>query len=108
MKKMTSSIMRFMKGKMLRYVPGMVTCAEFEQFIDDYLDKNLSPKETIVFERHIKLCRECRDYLTAYANSIALGKAVFAVDSDDLPVPAEVPTDLLQAILEARPPEQLG
>jgi RNA polymerase sigma-70 factor (ECF subfamily) len=97
-----SSIMRNIKGNMLRYTPGLITCAEFEQFIDDYLDNNLSGKEIAVFERHLKLCRECRDYLTAYQHSITLGKAVFAVDSDDLPVPDEIPADLLQAILEAK------
>lgn len=106
MNKVVAPMMRFMKGKMLRYVPGMITCREFEQFIDDYLDNALSPHQTTVFERHIKLCRECRDYLATYQNSIALGKAVFAADSDEFPVPEEVPADLLQAVLEARQHEK--
>jgi len=101
-----SPLMRSIKGKMLRYGPGMITCAEFEQFIDDYLDNNLSRKQIIVFERHLKLCRECRDYLTAYQHSITLGKAVFAAGSDDLPVSDEVPVDLLEAILDARRQEK--
>lgn len=102
MKRILSPAMRFIKGKMVRYVPGMITCSEFEQFIDDYLNKELTPRETTVFERHLKLCRECRQYLAAYQNSIALGKAAFAEKSNDLPIPKEIPTDLLQAILEAR------
>lgn len=103
MKKILAPVMRFMKGKMLRYVPGMITCTEFEQFIDDYLDNNLTAQETTVFERHLKLCRECRDYLAAYQNSITLGKAVFAADSDNLTALNEVPSDLLQAVMAARP-----
>lgn len=102
MKKILSPVMRIMKGKMLRYIPGMITCSEFEQFIDDYLDNELTPKQATIFERHLKLCRECREYLKAYQRSIVLGKAVFAENSDDLPIPQEVPTDLLQAMLEAR------
>ena len=102
MKKILSPVMRIMKGTMLRYIPGMITCSEFEQFIDDYLDKELTPKQTVVFERHLKLCRECREYLKAYQASITLGKAVFAENSDDRPVPKDVPTDLIEAILKAR------
>ena len=102
MKKILAPAMRLMKGKMLRYIPGMITCSEFEQFIDDYLDNELTPKEAATFERHLKLCRECREYLQAYQNAIALGKTVFAENSDDLPIPQEVPSDLLQAILEAK------
>jgi anti-sigma factor RsiW len=108
MKKILSPVMRIMKGKMLRYVPGMITCLEFEQFIDDYLDKELTPKETAAFERHLKLCRECREYLKAYQNSIALGKAVFAENNDDFLIPKDVPNDLLQAILEARQQKETG
>lgn len=101
MKNTVSPVMRFMKGKMLKYVPGMITCVEFESFIDDYLDDQLEPQQKILFERHIKLCRECHDYLTAYRQSIALGKAVFSPSDAELAVPEEVPTDLLQAILDA-------
>lgn len=50
-----SPTMRFIKGNMLRYTPGLITCAEFEQFIDDYLDNNLNEKEVIVFERHLNV-----------------------------------------------------
>lgn len=104
-KKISSPAVRIIKGKMLRYVPGMISCSEFEQFIDGYLDKSLNTKEITVFERHIKLCRECRDYLTAYQNSIILGKAAFAADSDNHQIPDEVPTELLHAILEAKQQE---
>jgi anti-sigma factor RsiW len=101
MKNTVPPIMRFMKGKMLKYVPGMITCVEFEKFIDDYLDEQLEPQQKILFERHIKLCRECHDYLAAYRQSIALGKAVFATRDAEDAEPEEVPTDLLQAILDA-------
>ena len=101
-KETTPSFIRIIKGNMLRFGPGMITCAEFEQFIDDYLDQNLSQKEILVFERHLKLCRECRNYLTAYQHSIELGKAVYSESAENLSVLDEVPTELLQAVLEAK------
>lgn len=102
MKKAIAPVKRLMKGVMLKYVPGMITCAEFEQFIDDYLNNDLNAKEFRTFDWHLKLCRECRDYLEAYRHSIALGKKVFAAEQGETAVPDTVPEDLLQAMLEAR------
>ena len=48
----------------------------------------------------MKVCRECRDYLTAYQKSIELSKAVF--EHPESPVSENVPEDLVKAILEAR------
>ena len=102
MKNTNFHFMRIMKGVMFKYVPGMITCAEFEQFIDDYLDQTLSEVQTSTFEMHLKLCKECREYLSAYKNSISLGKRVFEVKNADEKIPSDVPEDLLQAMLNAR------
>jgi len=53
-----------------------------------------------VFEFHLKVCRECRDYLAAYRRTIEVSKRVF--DDADVPVPDDVPEDLVRAILDAR------
>ncbi len=102
MKKTNFHVMRIMKGVMLKYVPGMITCAEFETFIDDYLDQTLTEAQVLTFEKHLKLCRECREYLSAYQNTISLGKSVFSERKADEPIPDDVPEDLLQAMLDAR------
>lgn len=101
MKNTVSPVKRYMKGKMLKYIPGMITCVEFENFIDDYLEDQLEPQQKSDFERHIKLCRECHDYLIAYRQSITLGKAAFATSDADSASLEEVPADLMQAILVA-------
>ena len=93
-------LIRRMKGMMLRHMPLMITCAVFEGFILDYLEGDLPGRQRQVFELHLKLCRECRDYLAAYQRATALGKEVFAEPS--APVPDEVPEDLIKAVLEAR------
>lgn len=99
MSKPAWSLKRAMKGMMLRNLPGMITCVEFEDFIVSYLDGTLDARKRRLFERHIRLCRECREYLAAYRRSVQLGKAVFA--EPHAPVPADVPEDLVDAVLKA-------
>ncbi len=93
-------IMRRLKGLMLKHVHKMITCAEFESFVLQYLDGELLEKQRVVFELHLKICRECREYLAAYRRSMEITDAVFT--EADAPVPEEVPEDLIKAILDAR------
>ena len=92
-------LMRRIKGAMMRHVHGMITCREFEEFVLAYLDGELPRRQARVFEWHMRLCRECREYLAAYRRSVELGQAVMG-DSGSLP--ADVPDDLVTAILDAR------
>lgn len=93
-------VMRWLKGLMLKHVHGMITCREFEDFIAEYLAGELPAAKVRVFQRHLKLCRECRDYLRAYQTSLEIGKA--ALGPGSAPVPDEVPQDLIKAILDSR------
>ena len=92
--------MRWLKGKMLKHMHGMITCREFEEFVLSYLDGELTPKQNRVFKMHLSLCRECREYLNAYQTSIELSKQLLREPS--MPVPDEAPEDLIKAILAAK------
>lgn len=81
----------------LHMLPMMITCEEFEGFIMQYLEGDLPALKRIVFELHMKVCRECRDYLSAYQRSIETAKA--ATEQQELP---EIPEDLVAAILSAQ------
>lgn len=81
-------------------MPLMISCEEFEDFILDYLNGNLPSKQNFIFEMHIKVCRECRDYLKAYRTSMELAKQ--ALTEDVSPLPGEVPEDLVKAVMAAR------
>jgi anti-sigma factor RsiW len=94
------SIRRWLKGFMLKYMHKMITCKEFEGFVQAYIDDELPPAQRSVFELHIRLCKECKDYLAAYQRSIELGRA--ALGAPEQPVPEEVPKDLVAAILKAK------
>ena len=89
--------MRALQGIMQKYMPGMITCQQVDQFLMDYLDGTLPRVQRIRFERHLRFCRDCRDYIRAYQASIRLGRQALA----DPPIPAEPPADLVTAILDA-------
>ena len=94
------TLKRWMKGKMLRHMHGMITCEQFEGFILQYLDDELAAPQRLLFEKHLKWCRECRDYLASYDNARAVGAAVFK--SEDGTLPSEIPEDLIKAVIESR------
>jgi anti-sigma factor RsiW len=92
--------LRWLKGLILKHMHRMITCREFEEFVLDYLDDELPAAQRSVFELHMRLCRECREYLAAYKRAQELGYAI--LNSGDEPVPDDVPEDLIRAILDAR------
>ncbi len=97
---MKIGLMRKIKGTMLRSMHGMITCREFEEFVLSYLDGELPARQARIFEWHLRICRECREYLAAYNRTIELGQAVLGPPHEA--VPEDVPEDLVRAILDAR------
>ena len=100
MKQHEFNTLRWLKGFMLKRMYGMITCKEFEDFILDYLDDELPALQRTRFERHIRVCRECRQYLQAYQRTLEVSRAVFSAPEGL--VPDDVPEDLIKAILKAR------
>ena len=78
----------------------MVTCRTFVEFLADYLFGDLPAAQRDEFEEHLSACVACVAYMKTYADTIELGKAAFK--DPDAPVPADVPEDLIKAILAAR------
>ena len=78
----------------------MITCREFIEFLADYLAGELSPASQAEFEFHLSNCLDCILYLKSYEATIRLEKAVC---SDlDAPVPADIPEELIRAILAVK------
>ena len=98
--KRENGLMRRLKGAMLKRMHGMITCREFEDFVLRYLDGDLSRQQSAVFEWHMRMCRECREYLAAYERALEIGKAALGPPGE--PLPEDVPEDLITAILDAR------
>jgi anti-sigma factor RsiW len=65
----------------------------------EYVEDGLPAETRQRFDTHIAACPDCVRYLETYRATIKAGPLAMA---DDLP--AEVPEDLVQAILKARQP----
>jgi len=78
-----------------------MTCREFVDFLLDYLDGDLPHGQRVTFESHMQGCPECETYLDTYRETVRLGRELLCPDGDALP--EEVPVELMQAILAARP-----
>jgi len=76
-----------------------MTCHELIEFLSAYVDGELSEDVRFRFDAHVAACPECSAYLKSYEATVKLAKA--ARSSDDR-VPADVPEDLVKAILAAR------
>jgi anti-sigma factor RsiW len=66
----------------------------------DYLSGELSAATRARFDHHLSLCPNCRKYLAGYQHTVRLGKQAF--DDEDGPLPSDVPSELVKAILAAR------
>ena len=78
----------------------MLTCKEFDDFMIDYLDENLPVWQKFMCWLHVKMCRECANFVQEYQRSIALGKSAY--DAPNELVPDSVPEELIKAALAHR------
>ena len=88
------------RQSVMRIIPLMITCAELDAFIVDYLDEPLPKRQRAFFNWHLRLCRNCRTYLESYRKAIEIGRAVF--DHAEDAISDDIPEALVRAILAAR------
>ena len=79
-------------------LPGMIDCEQFEDFMLAYIEDELPPSQLKVFNRHIQVCPDCRRYIADYRRTLEALKVSKVADDGTL---AEVPEDLIRAILDA-------
>jgi anti-sigma factor RsiW len=74
-----------------------VTCKDFADFVMQYLDGQLDEATRARFDQHLTVCPDCVAYLRQYRDTVRAGATAYA----DEPA-ADVPEDLVRAILDAR------
>jgi len=78
----------------------MIDCATFDAFIVDFIEGTLPWRQKAVFSIHLRMCRECREYLADYKSAMAV-----AAQQKDVPFSGmnmgDVPEDLIEAISAA-------
>ena len=90
--------MLMIKRLMTQHMRGMLTCEEVDSFIFDFHEGSLSYSEGLKFKLHLSMCRECRDYVSKYKDTIRNAQTKFIKPNQI----ENVPEDLMQAILKSR------
>lgn len=75
-----------------------MTCREFAEFLDAFVNGTLSEAQRAEFDRHLVLCEACRNYLQSYRKTIELARSA----KRDAELAAGAPPELVRAILAAR------
>jgi anti-sigma factor RsiW len=75
-----------------------MNCREFTEFLDAYFSGGLPDAERDVFDEHLADCPDCRAYLQSYRMTVRMSRAALVTEL----TPADVPEDLVQAILAAK------
>lgn len=70
------------------------------EFLAEYIDGRLPAPRLDLFNGHLAACPSCVSYLSSYREAVRLGRAAFR--GPDEPAPADVPDELVRAILAAR------
>lgn len=81
-------------------IDGLITCRELIEFLADYIGDELSAQHREMFEKHLAVCLECRNYVDSYKTTLSVGKAAF--NHPDDPIPDDVPESLIKALLAMR------
>ena len=75
----------------------LITCHELIDFLDDYVEGELSEEGRAKFERHLAVCPSCVAFLESYRETVA---ALHRIAPDELC--DDAPEELVTAILDAR------
>jgi putative zinc finger protein len=81
-----------------------ITCAEFEEYLTDYLDGMLLAPLYHRWERHAALCSGCNELPGQVVRSLG---AVYTYAQDELPVPSGLEARILQATIGNVLPQQI-
>jgi len=78
-----------------------MTCRQLTDVLDRYLDGELPARQRLRLNLHLMVCRNCRNYLRTYQLTV---RAAHATKPDpDGPPPADMPEELVKAILASAP-----
>lgn len=75
-----------------------MTCREFAEFLDAFLAGTLPSEQALAFQRHLAICADCVAYLDSYQRTMAACRTLRGEDA----LPADVPEELVEAILRSR------
>lgn len=78
----------------------MLTCRDIAEFLMQYRDRELPWPRRAIFNLHLAFCRSCRAYMRSYDITVEIARLSMTPESN--PAPADVPEELIRAILASR------
>jgi len=87
--------------KLMALMPGHVSCEEFDERLDDFIDGDMSFGGRMRMSMHKVICAACAAYAAAYAKTVGAVKASFEEDKNQS-TDETVPEGLVQDILNHR------
>ena len=82
----------------------MITCRELIEFLDEYIASDTDEARRRIVDEHLAVCPACVNYVDSYRKTIEMGRAAF--EDPSAPALADVPPELVRAILALRAPRQ--
>ncbi len=77
-----------------------MTCQDVTDFLSEYVEGRLPWHQRSLFLVHLGLCRDCRNYVASFRQTMQLMRtSAGEIEADQLP---PIPPELLQAILVAK------
>ncbi len=76
-----------------------LTCWELIDFLSDYLDGELPVESRLIFDGHLSVCLNCRNYLDNFRATLNAARVACQQEPAQWPL---VPEELVQAILLSR------
>jgi anti-sigma factor RsiW len=73
------------------------TCRNLIEFLDDYVEHRLAMPKRLAFEAHLTVCRDCRNYLSSYRQTIRLTNGLKEA-GEASPMPEEMVKAILDVI----------
>ncbi|MGN6368877.1 MAG: anti-sigma factor family protein [Phycisphaerae bacterium] len=77
-----------------------MNCKQVAEFLDRYLSGELPWGQRLMFDAHIALCRNCKNYIAGYRAAMKAAKG--AIGGGMQEKEEALPGELVEAILRAR------
>ena len=74
----------------------MITCRELTEFLDDYVAGALAASRRTLFDAHLAVCPDCRNYLASYRQAVEMVATTRHLE------PTGVPEELVKAVMAVR------
>ncbi|MBL0871575.1 MAG: zf-HC2 domain-containing protein [Phycisphaerales bacterium] len=79
----------------------MMTCKEVLDFLMAYIDNELPTDQRDDFDRHLKVCPSCVNYMKSYRETVRLSRESALPAAGEVECEGSVPAEMIEAVRHA-------